>query len=72
MKVYTDKLGNTLHVDMKKKVIYAKNAEGRRVIRQDVMTMIRKATDTHKNSGKIRMDGRTFTLKYLRSKHGKK
>lgn len=66
MRVYTDKQGNTLHVDMRNRTIYAKNAEGRRVIRRDVMTMIRRATDTHKNSGKIRMDGRTFTLKHIK------
>jgi len=71
MKVYTDKSGNTLHVDMNKRVIYAKNSEGKRVIRQDVMTMIRRATHTHKNSGKIRMDDRTFTLKYLKGKKKK-
>lgn len=68
MRVYTDKYGNTLHVDMRRKVIYAKNAHGKKVVRSDVLHMVRLATDTHKTSGKIKMNGHTFNLKYLRGK----
>jgi hypothetical protein len=68
MKVYTDAYGNTLHVDMHRKVIFAKNAKGKKVVRSDVLHMVRLATDTHKTSGKVKMDGHTFTLRYLKGK----
>ena len=53
MRVYTDTYGNTLHVDMRRKVIFAKNAHGKKVVRSDVLHLVRIATDTHKTSGKV-------------------
>ncbi len=68
MKVYTDKNGNTLHINRRSRNMYAKNIAGEVVGRAGVLQLVRKATDTHRNSGKIKAGGFMFNLKYLKGR----